>query len=530
MMTKIFNWLLNKQKIIGIFIGFIVILAFFIVFILANPFIRQIVLLNGDSLTLPIIFNELFAGKIADFNFFTQTFVFPELFLYLPCYLIGKLLALKLGIAIGMMISLMLNTILDMGIVMWLFYCISRTIVSSKMRALYSSLVGVTLLAAMHLMWFWSKVTDFSSNIAIDLTNTYYYGAVISGLLILILIIKIFQLNDYKIENAKLIRNSILLVIISALTTLSDQLFIIFVVAPSLLCMTLFLIKQEFKPYKFIFSMVPLLLGVVLAKVFLKISKIIVPSEDMIGRSTTAQWIDYFHTMSASHIWLITFGVCVVFALIAIMIGLLKLRNKQFVPAIMLLFAGSAPIVNGMIIVGLGMQVTGRYFITFWLYPLILMVYLVATVKNNIICRIINTLTVVTLFILFSFTCIESRKNVVLPVRNTYVQQVIKLANKTGDKPFAILGDYFQIRAIDLYSDNKIVARQARFDGIDKKMKEHIAQSTSDYDYEFHYYLSSRSDDRTFAAEYPPDKIYKLAGPEGYQVWYYKHNILALKK
>lgn len=134
---------------------------------------QELFLFNGDSLTLALYAQSLFSGELRDWTFSSQIFFFPEILLYLICYVLAPTLEY----------SFVLNGVVNFCLCIFFLYKIA-----AAAGANVSTRTGFSLIASA-LLFFYIALeqraeVNVTALVTLVLFNTYYFGAILSALLI----------------------------------------------------------------------------------------------------------------------------------------------------------------------------------------------------------------------------------------------------------------------------------------------------------------------------------------------------------
>lgn len=190
-------------------------------------------LYDGDSLALPLLLESLSAGEPFQWVMTSQLFVFPEA----PLYLLSSLLAGGSPQA-----SLLVNAVINTGLFYVLLRWITRGLLHGRTQgwqvgAAFLGTVTLLLLIALE----GRGLNNEGAIAATFLLTTYYYGVIISSLLCIALIVWVTRglRSPIALRSWRTWVFVVLTVIVSALTTLSNPLFLMQFVAPLLVAAVL---------------------------------------------------------------------------------------------------------------------------------------------------------------------------------------------------------------------------------------------------------------------------------------------------
>jgi hypothetical protein len=185
---------------------------------------KTVLLYNGDSLVLPLLQESLSRGEPYEWVFSSQTFLFPEYPIYWLCALVGQ----------TPRIALTINAIVNVLLLYALFRGIAAQLAPG--RRLRQVVFPIAALGIFFLFLLSENPNGLSGpgdvppeDIAsLFLISTYYYGVILTGLLVLLLSIWVtdrFQLE--RVTRARIaVYTSIVVVLVTA-TTFSDPLYLL---------------------------------------------------------------------------------------------------------------------------------------------------------------------------------------------------------------------------------------------------------------------------------------------------------------
>lgn len=134
---------------------------------------QELFLFNGDSLTLALYAQSLFSGEVRDWTFSSQIFFFPEILIYLICYALAPTLES----------SFIFNAVINFCLCVFLLYKIAAAAGANR-----STRTGFSLIASA-LLFFYIALeqraeVNVTALVTLVLFNTYYFGSILSALLI----------------------------------------------------------------------------------------------------------------------------------------------------------------------------------------------------------------------------------------------------------------------------------------------------------------------------------------------------------
>lgn len=187
----------------------------------SNSSWRYFFLLDGDSLTLPLIFKSLQLHEPVQWVFSSQLNLFPEFPLYVLARFVGVTVA-------G---SLLVNALLNFLIIYVLIriFIASATATTAQNRRLLSTITTLSLTYAMLL----EVPTAYGQTLlTYILFNTYYFGPLIAGILTLSLIVLRLKKKNSPANKNISVTALCLLALWNTLTITSNPLFLVQFMAP----------------------------------------------------------------------------------------------------------------------------------------------------------------------------------------------------------------------------------------------------------------------------------------------------------
>lgn len=206
----------------------------------------------SDMLTLPLVWKSVLAGEPFNWVFSSQIFFFPEL----PLYIFSSLFSGNFKITI------LINAFLNIGI----FYVLLRLITRSLSKDKIKTVAVSTILTALPLLL--AIIEDrHSPNIAMFFfTTTAYYGVILSGLLSVLITIKLLkQPDECKTTDKRTYMLLGTLLAVSILTGMSNPMFFLQFSAPFLVVIALLFWKKFVQTRLFLLLAVTQVLGIIFA-------------------------------------------------------------------------------------------------------------------------------------------------------------------------------------------------------------------------------------------------------------------------
>lgn len=166
----------------------------------------QAYLFHADSLYLPVLFHDLFAGggRLADWYLTPAPYFFPDFALYLAAYLGGG------GAYQQILVFALLQTALT---ALALFFVVSAIVERHR--------IATTALIALALLWFGVNAAEPFVEL---FTSAYHFGAFLSALVFVALWLRHERSADRRVLAA--------LCLLAFLSALSDNIFLVQVIAP----------------------------------------------------------------------------------------------------------------------------------------------------------------------------------------------------------------------------------------------------------------------------------------------------------
>jgi hypothetical protein len=189
---------------------------------------RAIFLANGDSLTLPLILQSIERGEPFHWVFSSQTFFFPDFPLYALCAFVTG----------SVQQALVLNAVLNVALLYGGFRWVARNFGAIRGRGRIIALAATLLFLAAALSETDVKViapgTVEPARIATEfLMTTYYAGVVLVALGMLGLVFWVAeQFSGRSPSRRRVTVYAIVVIVVGAATTYSNQLYLLWFVAP----------------------------------------------------------------------------------------------------------------------------------------------------------------------------------------------------------------------------------------------------------------------------------------------------------
>jgi len=176
--------------------------------ILLTPW-ANIYFYNGDSLTLPLLAKSMVAGEDFRWHFSSQLFFFPEGLLHGICYAITP----------SIVWSLIANSFLNIIIFHALLFFIAKSIGFHSLKNMFFAITGTAFIVLYIVLEPYPDVNR-TALVSLSLFNTYYFGVILSSLLLLMLTILIIQRID-SLNTLLRSRNLLLLIAVVGITSLT---------------------------------------------------------------------------------------------------------------------------------------------------------------------------------------------------------------------------------------------------------------------------------------------------------------------
>lgn len=415
---------------------------------------REVFLYHSDSLTLPAVKASLAQKEPFDWIFSSQIFLFPE----------GALYAIASLVTTSIKASLVFNAYLNVVLLYALLRLMVRKVSSqSPVKQIYIAL-GCTFLPIMYMLLERNVSINQTSIATIFLFNTYYYGLILSALLLLLLTLHITQALPAKTLDKRKRSGAITLfsvVVITALTSFSNPLFILQFSLPFLLTVVvLFLVNQVSFRAAFLLS-VGQLIGIALGSIArvpfdrffaADVNQYIQTYNIPLSLTTFHQDIVLSMSRRSSKtelLMILLVYIVSVFVSLLIIYKITRGHKHAQAPAYLLLslFASIAPvvIVIGVIITG---NATTRYFIPLAIFPLLGLLQLVEIKLNFFIARLLlvgSTILLIGLGI-WGFASVHTASSL---LNNT--QDISCLAKSLNNQKANGVGEYWTVRKLDVY-------------------------------------------------------------------------------
>jgi hypothetical protein len=186
----------------------------------------NIYLYNGDSLTLPFLREALLQHHQFLWVSSSQFLVFPEGLLYLISCLIAH----------SVRASLALNSIINVVVLYLIFRWLISLVGDYGLRLKQIFALGCVLLVVLYMLLERQPLVNMSSIATLYIFNDYYYGIIVSGGILLCLMLSLKDnVDSLKSLSKQQIFLSSLSVLLAALTTFSNPIFIVQFLAPILI-------------------------------------------------------------------------------------------------------------------------------------------------------------------------------------------------------------------------------------------------------------------------------------------------------
>jgi hypothetical protein len=423
-------------------------------------FWREIYLYNGDSLTPALIVKGWLGGEsLGGYLSGTQLWFFPEGVVALVCYL--ATLALNLPIQ-G---TLILNSIFNLLAFYWLVKLIVQEV--SGRRLITRLAAAIASAGMVGLMLLEQSVGDVTLSLVTPfLFNGNYYGAILVGLLIGFLTLKMIKWAERPGRHRRLSFLAVLIGFLVAITYASDPLFLLFFLVPFGLTALTFYIFKKLRPAVFwrlaIGSGIGLGVGTVICHL------LSAHLMDSVGDRT-----QFFQIDVAKH-WAGAFrqsldsvtGVIEAVILVGLIIAALAVAIKQFdnlmqrklltsaaiKRSLILFLFGAAPILLMVCLIISG-GYSPRYLIAAAVWPLVVLAVLLG---RQTIRRLVAIAVALTgLFLIYSLVNLPNYRQLDRIYEDDSPACLIDYVNQHDEN---VAGSFFEVRAIELYTTNRAVS------------------------------------------------------------------------
>jgi hypothetical protein len=190
----------------------------------------NIYLYNGDSLTLPFLREALSQHHQFLWVSSSQFLVFPEGFLYLLSSLIAH----------SVRASLAFNSVVNIVVLYLIFRWLIGLVGGYRLLLKQLFALGCVLLLVLYMLLERQPLVNMSSIATLYIFNDYYYGIMVSGGVLLCLMLSFKdKVDSLKYLSRQQIFLSSLIVLLVALTTFSNPIFIVQFLAPIIIVLCL---------------------------------------------------------------------------------------------------------------------------------------------------------------------------------------------------------------------------------------------------------------------------------------------------
>lgn len=210
-----------------VLLGSFLLLAASILVKVHSPEWRDLFFYNGDSITLAMVMRSINEGELFSWVFSSQNFVFPEAVLYYVSY----------WVAGSYKNALIVNGVANLFLAIILFWYVCRLTLQNKENAWVAASIAA-LLFSLFLMMEMQPDINRKSIFTLTIFNTYYFGVILSSLLMIALFMK-----ESILSGASKVLHLILFLFVGAFCYASDPLYLIQFAAPFLLVLTLMLFR-----------------------------------------------------------------------------------------------------------------------------------------------------------------------------------------------------------------------------------------------------------------------------------------------
>lgn len=230
---------------------------------------RSLYLYHSDSTITANFAKDLFAGDALGWDMSTQIFIFPEIPLVLIPYLASSIFN-------NPFLTQAINSFTTVGLFVTLMYFFAKQVLRDRFKAYVFMLASLGLFALMAISEnFLSSVASLSQ---VFLVNTYYYGAVLTSILGLLLILILFQKTDKLQSPKELTKNKrlavyvTLLIIFFGLSLASNGLYIAYFFGPAAVLLFLLFVLNSINGLQLALSYAIMTASFVLSKILIIIS------------------------------------------------------------------------------------------------------------------------------------------------------------------------------------------------------------------------------------------------------------------
>jgi len=454
-------WLWNVVVLLGL--ALLVVLALMHVL---QPAWRSVYFYNGDSLTLALLMKSLWAGEPFRWVFSSQLFLFPE----------GVVYALCSAVTGSIQASLLTNSSVAVVLLYAAYWLLARSILGTREGG-HAFAMFATGLLVLYMSCETTPDINGLTFVTLYLFNTYYYGVVLCGLLVLYWIVQILLYDNRPIFLMREVAGPLVgILVVTGLTYFSDPLFFLQCSAPFLIALCILYFSRNVSGRTFIWLVVVQLLGLMLGSVGRGLCKAYVGNP-------VVKYFDFWNIVRAikflSGVFeeivhtatsLFEYGLMAVGLAVAVAAIVLTWRQRRYQRFLTTNNLSAADMMVALIAFGSpvasisGALLTGNPWTRYWLPLAVFPVLAVLPLWRRFL-HLSHKKTLVA--VLICIAAVAGRYGSSLYAQFMaegslkVMQADVKCYNRVmSQKPFDTVGGYWTTRALDLYSDTTSRALQ----------------------------------------------------------------------
>lgn len=424
---------------------------------LLQPAWRDVYFYNGDSLTLALLMKSLVEGEPFRWVLSSQLFLFPEALIYALCSAVTT--SVRSALLVNSAVALLL---LYVG-----YGLLGRVVLEARDAARAFALLATSLLVLCVLCEVEPRINR-QAFATLYLFSTYYYGVVLSGLLVLFWIAQALERERNYPQVSPGIAGPLLgIFVVTGLTYFSDPLFFLQCSAPALAALCLMYLGRLVSRRTFVWLVVVQVAGLASGSVGRSLCKAYIgnPVAKYFDFRNVAQSLKFLEGMFGG-LWrmpaaLLEYGLLVlgvIAAMAAIWLGwrqwcherMSKTKSLRSVDMLVALFALGSPMSSIA-----GALLTGNPWTRYWLPLAVFPVLALLPLGRRFGCRSYRGLLVVAVL------CIATGSAFYGPMLYEHgvprpsgpMSAGVQCYNRImSQKPFNTVGGFWMTRALDLYS------------------------------------------------------------------------------
>ncbi|HEY1646011.1 MAG TPA: hypothetical protein VGF75_06670 [Candidatus Saccharimonadales bacterium] len=413
----------------------------------------SIYLYNGDSLTLPFLREALSQHHQFLWVSSSQLLVFPEGLLYLVSCLIGH----------SVRASLAINSVVNVAALYLIFRWLIGLVGNYRLRLKQTFALGCVLLLVLYMLLERQPLVNMSSIATLYIFNDYYYGIIVSGGILLCLMLSLKgNVNSLKSLSKQQILLLSLSVLLAALTTFSNPIFIVQFLAPILITLCLVWLLGGIRFKHGLLLAVPLIIGTGIG--YLARS----PLKKVIGQSLTNHidvgqippTLKLFHqsfrqdlTSKSGLLELILIVLTNLFCIFYSAWWVYqkthhKKKNLEYRFLLLSLFGFISALAVIVFSVAIG-SLSTRYMLPLVIFPLFSLIPLFIYINKHLYkAMVVTSLVVIVFVVIYGLFSINQATKIVSSSNYTYTSC---LSRALDYKAANGVGTYWDVRSLDLY-------------------------------------------------------------------------------